>query len=132
GGLLYSSLVRWFVPLGDRRLVTLGGVLGFLFFAAIVLADDWRYAVPCTFGLGLAFYLIHNTIQTKASEVAPDARGSALALYACAWAVGQAGGVTALGVAVALVGYVPAILAAALGFAALGFWLRFNLGRLRR
>lgn len=130
GGLVYSSLVRWFVPLGDRRLVVLGGALGFLFFAAIVAADDWRYAVPSTFGLGLAFYLVHNTIQTKASEVAPDARGSAIALYASAWAVGQAAGVAALGIAVAWTGYVPAILAAALGFALLGVWLRYNIARL--
>jgi MFS transporter, YNFM family, putative membrane transport protein len=130
GGLAYSSLVRWFLPLGDRRLVVLGGVLGFLFFCAIVLAGDWRYAVPSTFGLGLAFYLIHNTIQTKASEVAPDARGSAIALYASAWAVGQAAGVAAIGIAVAWTGYVPAILAAALGFALLGLWLRYNIARL--
>jgi len=131
GGLVYSWLVRWFVPLGDRRLVVLGGLLGLLFFATIVLVNDWVYAVPCTFGLGLAFYLIHNTIQTKASEVAPDARGSAIALYASAWAVGQASGVAALGVAVAMVGYAPAILGAAIGFAALGFWLRFNMQRLQ-
>jgi YNFM family putative membrane transporter len=131
GGLVYSWLVRWFVPLGDRRLVVLGGLLGLLFFATIVLVNDWVYAVPCTFGLGLAFYLVHNTIQTKASEVAPDARGSAIALYASAWAVGQASGVAALGVAVAMVGYAPAILGAALGFAALGFWLRFNMQRLQ-
>ena len=130
GGLLYSWLVRWFLPLGEGRMVVLGGVLGFLFFATIVVADDWRYAAPCTIGLGLAFYLLHNTIQTKASEVAPDARGSAIALYASAWAVGQASGVAALGVAVALVGYAAAILAAAIGFALLGFWLRFNLSRL--
>jgi MFS transporter, YNFM family, putative membrane transport protein len=130
GGLVYSFAVRWLVPLGDRRLVVLGGVLGFLFFATIVLVGDWRYAVPCTFGLGLAFYLLHNTIQTKASEVAPDARGSAIALYASAWAVGQACGVAALGAVVALVGYVSAILAAAMGFALLGFWLRFNMRRL--
>lgn len=131
GGLVYSWLVRWFVPLGDRRLVVLGGLLGLLFFATIVLVNDWVYAVPCTFGLGLAFYLVHNTIQTKASEVAPDARGSAIALYASAWAVGQASGVAALGVAVAMVGYAPAILGAAIGFAALGFWLRFNMQRLQ-
>ena len=130
GGLAFSSLVRWFVPLGERRIVVVGGVLGFLCFAAIVVANDWRYAVPCTFGLGLAFYLIHNTIQTKASEIAPDARGSASALYASSWALGQASGVAALGVLVALVGYAPAILAAAVGFALLGFWLRFNLARL--
>jgi YNFM family putative membrane transporter len=131
GGLAYSSLVRWLVPLGERRLVVLGGLLGFLFFAAIVVVNDWLYAVPCTFGLGLAFYLVHNTIQTKASEVAPDARGSAIALYASAWAIGQASGVAALGAAVAFVGYGTAILAAALGFAALGFWLRFNMRRLQ-
>jgi len=130
GGLLYSSLVRWFLPLGERRLVVAGGLLGFVLFTAIVFAPDWRYAVPCTIGLGLAFYFIHNTVQTKASEVAPDARGSAIALYASAWAVGQATGVAALGVAVALVGYTPAILAAAIGFALLGFWLRSNLSRL--
>ena len=130
GGLVYSWLVRWFVPLGDRRMVVLGGLLGLAFFATIVLVSDWRYAVPCTFGLGLAFYLIHNTVQTKASEVAPDARGSAIALYASAWAVGQACGVAVLGVAVANIGYAPAILGAALGFALLGFWLRFNMVRL--
>jgi predicted MFS family arabinose efflux permease len=131
GGLVYSWLVRWFVPLGDRRMVVLGGLLGFLFFATIVMVNDWRYAVPCTFGLGLAFYLIHNTVQTKASEVAPDARGSAIALYASAWAVGQASGVAVLGVAVASIGYATAILGAAMGFALLGFWLRFNMVRLQ-
>ena len=130
GGLVYSWLVRWLVPLGDRRLVVLGGLLGFLAFAAIVQAADWRYAVPGTLALGLAFYLLHNTIQTKASEVAPDARGSAIALYASAWAVGQATGVAALGAAVAHLGYARAILAAATGFALLGFWLRYNMGRL--
>ncbi len=130
GGLAYSSLVRFFVRLGDRRLVVLGGVLGLVFFSAIVLANQWGYAVPSTFGLGLAFYLMHNTIQTKASEVAPDARGSAIALYASAWAIGQASGVAALGVAVAYIGYASAILAAAVGFMLLGFWLRYNMARL--
>jgi predicted MFS family arabinose efflux permease len=130
GGLLYSALVRWLLPLGDRRLVVLGGLLGFLAFGLIALAGDWRYAVPGTFGLGIAFYLLHNTVQTKASEVAPDARGTALALYASAWAVGQASGVAALGAAVAYMGYTSAILSAAIGFALLGFWLRANMARL--
>jgi predicted MFS family arabinose efflux permease len=130
GGLVYSSLVRWLVPLGDRRLVVLGGVLALLAFAVIVLPGDWRYAVPGAFGLGLAFYLLHNTIQTKASEVAPDARGTALALFASGWAVGQASGVAAIGAAVAYIGYTSAILSAAIGFALLGFWLRSNMARL--
>ncbi|HUQ73569.1 MAG TPA: MFS transporter [Burkholderiales bacterium] len=130
GGLAYSSLVRWFLPLGERRMVLAGGVLGLAFFAVMVLADDWHYSIACTVGLGLAFYLLHNTVQTKASEVAPDARGSAIALYASAWAFGQASGVALMGFAVSVVGYAPGILAAAIGFALLGFWLRFNLQRL--
>jgi predicted MFS family arabinose efflux permease len=130
GGLVYSSLGRWLLPLGDRRLVVLGGLIGFLAFAVIVLSPDWRYAVPGTLSLGLAFYLLHNTVQTKASEVAPEARGAALALYASAWAVGQASGVAALGVAVAYLGYATAILSAAIGFALLGLWLRSNIARL--
>jgi YNFM family putative membrane transporter len=96
-----------------------------------VLAPDWRYTVPCTIGLGLAFYLIHNTVQTRATEVAPDARGAAMALYASAWSGGQALGVAAMGFAVTLLPYPLAIALFAFGFAALGVWLRTNLWRLR-
>jgi predicted MFS family arabinose efflux permease len=131
GGLIYSALVRTLLRLGERMLPVAGGVLGLACFAAIVLTKDWGVAVPSAIGLGFAFYLIHNTVQTKATEVAPDARGSALALYASAWAIGQASGVAAMGLAVAYTGYVTGILGAALGFALLGLWLRYNLARLR-
>ena len=130
GGLLYSALVRTLLPLGERLLPVAGGLLGLACFAAIVLASDWEIAVPSAIGLGFAFYLIHNTVQTKATEVAPDSRGSALALYASAWAIGQASGVAAMGVVVAYTGYATGILGAALGFALLGLWLRYNLHRL--
>src|SRR2546422_5715925 len=82
-------------------------------------------------GLGLAFYMIHNTVQLKATEVAPDARGAAVALYASAWATGQATGVAAMGLAVALFDYAPMIAAFGLGFGLLGLWLRSNLQRFR-
>lgn len=132
GGLIYSALVPWLLRrLRDRGLVAAGGVLGCALFTATALAADWIYTVPCIIGLGIAFYLVHNTVQTKATEVAPDARASALALYASAWAIGQALGAAAGGTAVALVGYAPAIAAFGVGFAALGVWLRYNLWRLR-
>lgn len=132
GGLVYSALVRSLLrALGERGLVAAGGALALIAYVAIVLAPHWAYAIPCTIALGSAFYLLHNTIQTKATEVAPHARGSAIALYACAWAVGQALGAAAAGIAVAWIGYASAIGAFALGFALLGFWLRTNLWRLR-
>ncbi|HYR35065.1 MAG TPA: MFS transporter [Burkholderiales bacterium] len=132
GGLMYSAMVPWLLrSLGERGLVVAGGILGFIALLAIVLSDDWLYTVPCTISLGIAFYLVHNTVQTKATEVAPDARASALALYASAWAVGQALGAAAGGTAVAAIGYAPTIAAFGFGFAALGVWLRYNLWRLR-
>lgn len=132
GGLVYSSLVRWFVrTLGERGLVVVGGLLGAAFFALFVLVPDWRVAAPLTVVLGISFYLVHNTVQTRATEIAPDARASAIALYACAWGAGQALGVGAMGLAVAFLDYVPAIVLFALGYGALGLWLRSNLGRLR-
>jgi predicted MFS family arabinose efflux permease len=132
GGLAYSSMARVLIrSLGERGLVAAGGMLGFALFTTLVLVEHWPYTIPCTLGLGLAFYLVHNTVQTKATEVAPDARGSAVALYASSWALGQAFGAAAVGVAVASVGYPPAIIACGVGFGVLGLWLRSNLHRFR-
>jgi predicted MFS family arabinose efflux permease len=132
GGLLYTALVNWLIhALGERGLVLAGGALGCLLFAAVAVAPHWAYTIPCTLGLGLAFYMIHNTVQLKATEVAPDARGAAVALYASAWAGGQAIGVAAMGVAVAWFDYAPMIAAFGLGFGLLGLWLRSNLQRFR-
>ena len=132
GGLAYSWTVSWLVRrLGERRLVAAGGVLAGLLFLAVVLVPHWGYAIACTAGLGVAFYLLHNTVQLKATEVAPDARGAAVAMYAASWALGQALGVAAVGLAVPWAGYRVAIAAFGLGFCLLGLWLRGNLARLR-
>jgi predicted MFS family arabinose efflux permease len=132
GGLVYSLTARGFIRrLGERGMVLAGGSLGAGLFTAVVAAPELSWVLPCTIGLGFSFYLIHNTIQAKATEVAPDARGSAVALYATGWALGQALGVAAIGLAVAGAGYAPAILACGLGFGVLGLWLRANLHRLK-
>jgi predicted MFS family arabinose efflux permease len=132
GGLIYSLAARVFIrSLGERGLVLVGGALGAALFVSVVLVPYLALTFVCTVGLGLAFYLIHNTIQAKATEVAPEARGSAVALYATGWALGQAIGVAVIGLAVAAAGYAVAIIACGLGFGLLGLWLRANLGRLK-
>ena len=42
---------------------------------------------------GITFYMLHNTLQTHGTQMAPEARGSALALFALCLFVGQAIGV---------------------------------------
>ena len=84
----------------------------------------------CTIGIGFSFYLLHNTLQAKATEIAPHATGTALALFSMSWASGQAVGAALMGVGVAFAGYAPMIVLFALGFALVGVTLRLNLQRL--
>ena len=42
---------------------------------------------------GLGFYMLHNTLQTQATQMAPHARGSAVTLFACMLFFGQSAGV---------------------------------------
>jgi predicted MFS family arabinose efflux permease len=42
---------------------------------------------------GLGFYMLHNTLQVQATQMAPAARGSAVTLFACSLFFGQSTGV---------------------------------------
>jgi len=95
-----------------------------------MLTPVWQVFIACTVGLGLGFYMLHNTVQTKATEMAPHSRGSALALYSSGWALGQAAGVACMGLAVGLFDYQGPILAFGACYFALGLWMRRNLDRL--
>ena len=81
-------------------------------------------------GLGFAFYSMHNTIQTKATEMAPQSRATGMSLFSMSWAAGQAVGAGLMGAGVAAFGYVPMIAGFALAYAALGVALRARLDRL--
>ena len=94
GGLLYSVFARrWLAWLGERGLALAGAWLlasGLLLMAwAPVLA----WAVLGSFLAGLGFYMLHNTLQTQATQMAPQARGTAVTLFACLLFLGQSMGV---------------------------------------
>lgn len=131
GGVLYTLTVRPLLrALGQRGLVTWGGAMCFAFYAVATLTPAWQIAMPCTVGMGFSFYMLHNTIQTKATEMAPQARGAAVSLYSGFWSFGQAMGVAAMGLVIGSIEYTPAIIAFGCGFFLLGLWMRSNLHRL--
>jgi predicted MFS family arabinose efflux permease len=131
GGVLYTLTVGPLLrALGQRGLVTWGGALCFAFYSVATLSPAWPIAMPCTIGLGFSFYMLHNTIQTKATEMAPQARGTAVSMYAGLWSFGQAMGVAAMGLVIGFIEYTPAIIAFGGGFFLLGLWMRSNLHRL--
>jgi predicted MFS family arabinose efflux permease len=131
GGLLYSASVRVLLSrLGQRGCVLLGGLLGGLLFLAAAITPVWPLAILCTIGLGFSFYSVHNTLQTKASEMAPEARASGISLFSMAWAGGQAIGVAVMSAGIGLAGYAPMIALYGLGFAVVGLTVRRMLQRL--
>lgn len=94
GGFFYSRLApamlrRW----GEAGLVRGGGLLLCLTFTMLALMPHWAWSLPACFIGGLGFYMLHNTLQTHATQMAPRVRGTAVSLYACTLFLGQSVGI---------------------------------------
>jgi predicted MFS family arabinose efflux permease len=90
GGLLYAFSVRALLRrLGMRRMCLIGSVGGALCYATLAFLPVWWLAAIAMFVAGVTFYMLHNSMQTEATELAPTARGSAVALFACGFFIGQ-------------------------------------------
>ncbi len=98
GGLAYALVARRLVlALGERRMVLAGGWLMGLGIAAWWLSPWAWTAAPVALLTGFGTYLYHNTLQTLATQMAPEARGTAVSIFAFCLFFGQAIGVTAAG-----------------------------------
>jgi MFS transporter, YNFM family, putative membrane transport protein len=90
GGLLYAASVRTLLRrLGVRRMCLLGSAGAAACYAALAFAPFWWLDAVAMFAAGVSFYMLHNSMQTEATELAPSARGSAVALFACGFFIGQ-------------------------------------------
>jgi predicted MFS family arabinose efflux permease len=131
GGLAYTTVVRWMLArLGQRGCVITGGFIGAACYLVILATPAWPVVGLCTIGLGFAFYAMHNTLQTKATEMAPQSRATGMSLFSMAWAAGQAVGAGLMGAGAAALGFAPMIAGFAIAYAALGVVLRARLDRL--
>jgi predicted MFS family arabinose efflux permease len=128
GGLIYSLSVRRLVQrFGPVGLAALGGAL--LAFAFVILAFEpvyWLAPLAIT-AVGLGFYMLHNTLQTNATQMTPEARGTAVSIFSAALYLGQTAGVAAGGVVFDRFTAVPVFLIAAATLLALGLWFSRQL-----
>ena len=129
GGLCFALTAQVLVKrLGEVMLVRAGSVLMAVSFIAIGFAHAWWWAVPaCTF-MGLGFYMMHNTLQTHATQMAPERRGAAVASFAACFFLGQSVGVGIDGLLVGRTGTAWLMVAGALGVLATAW----NFNRQRR
>ena len=122
GGIAYTLIVRWLLGLlGLGRLLKLGGLLTAGAFLLLGPTSIWPLQAAAMFTLGLGFYMLHNSYQTQMTEVAPEARGSAVALHAFAFFIGQALGPVMFGTLLALAGRAGGLALCAAGLVCLGF-----------
>lgn len=130
GGLLFAVASRRLVPrLGESGLARGGGALMLGGFLLAALSPVWWTALFACTAAGLGFYMFHNTLQTNATQMAPQARGLAVSLFASSFFIGQTTGVALASLAVAQVGTRPVL--AAGGFAVLLIALLFAALRAR-
>jgi predicted MFS family arabinose efflux permease len=128
GGLLYALLARRAVRrLGELGLVTFGGVALTLGYAALAFAPGVALATAGIVAVGAGFYMLHTTVQIHVTQVAPEERGSAVALFATFLFLGQACGVWLAARALDATGAALVFGCAALGLAGLAFALRYFL-----
>jgi YNFM family putative membrane transporter len=108
GGLVYASTVRPLVArLGERGLALAGGITLAGAFCLAAAAPTPLSIAPLIAAIGAGFYMLHNTLQTNATQMAPTSRGLAISLFAFCYFLGQAAGVAACGWAVDEFGYAP-------------------------
>jgi predicted MFS family arabinose efflux permease len=128
GGLLYASVAGRLVHrLGERGLVLAGGSFIGAGYLGLALAPGAAFAVPCLVALGVGLYMLHNTLQLHATQMAPESRGAAVALFAFCLFGGQSAGVWLASNAVDSIGTRPVFIVAAIGLPLLALQFRRRL-----
>ena len=130
GALLYSSMAGMLVSrFGQPGLTAVGGIALAGGYAILALMSAAWVAPPAIALIGLGYYMLHTTLQTNATQMAPAARGLAVSLFAFALFTGQSVGVALAAPIMDRYGGRPIFLAAAAAILAIAFWFRQQLVR---
>jgi predicted MFS family arabinose efflux permease len=129
GALLYALTAgRMIARLGQAGLAVAGAAIlatGYVTLAVMPWAWLASPAVAC---IGLGFYMFHNTLQTNGTQMAPEARGLGMSLFAFVLFVGQSVGVALAAPIMDRYGGGPIFLFAAVAVLVIAVWFRRQLG----
>jgi predicted MFS family arabinose efflux permease len=130
GGLIYAGLVKQFVGrFGQTGLAVGGGTLIGAAYLALVAAPAAWIGPFAVMGIGLGFYMMHNTLQTNATQMSPEARGTAVGLFSAALYLGQTAGVAIAAPVIDRIGAAPIFVVAAVALSAMGLYFSERLRR---
>jgi predicted MFS family arabinose efflux permease len=132
GGLIYAALVKMFVyRLGQIGLAIGGALVLTAAYIELAIGPAWWLAPVATTAIGLGFYMFHNTLQTNATQMTPEARGTAVGLFSSALYIGQTAGVAVGALVIDRLGAVPLFLGTAAALPVLAIWFARELRRYR-
>jgi predicted MFS family arabinose efflux permease len=83
-------LIRRF---GQQGLVLFGGAAVGISSLVMAFTPHWAPALPASLLAGFGFFMFHNTMQANATQMAPQARGTAVSLFSSFLFMGQSIGV---------------------------------------
>lgn len=130
GGMLYMAIAgRMIRRFGEHGLAFWGGALLALSELVIAFTPFWILAVPASLLAGFGFFMFHNTVQVNATQMAPQARGVGVAMFAAFLFMGQSLGVLALAGLVDYIGTSYVIALGAMVMLSLGAWFSYGLQR---
>lgn len=130
GGFLYTALVSSILPrMGLINLIRAGGGVCGIGFAGLALGGSWPLAMAAFLVVGVGFYMIHNSLQTQATELAPGNRGAAVAAHAFSFFLGQAAGPVIYGLSLPALGPGVTLVCAGSIMGGLGFATAWGLVR---
>ena len=130
GGFVFALLSRLMVQrLGEAGLSRWGGVFLAASLIGIGIAPVWWWAIVGCFIAGLGFYMLHNTLQINATQMAPERRGAAVSAFASCFFLGQSLGVGLAGVLVERIGTSNILVAGGLGVLAVAISISIKLAK---
>ena len=130
GGLIYAASVKQLVRrFGQPGLALNGGLILALAYVTLAFAPAWWVAPLAITLVGLGFYMLHNTLQTNATQMSPQARGTAVGLFSAALYLGQTAGVAFFAPVIDRAGAPPVFVAVAIALPLLALWFSRRLRR---
>jgi len=129
GGVFYSLMVGKLVPRFSTSTLMIGG--GLVAAAALVveaMVPPWQAQLLLFLVMGLGFFTLHACILVHMTELAPAARGTAVAGHALAYFSGQAVGPVVYGIGFATIGPAATLIVAAATIGLVGYFTARLLG----
>ena len=132
GGMLYMAVGRRMISrFGQQGLVLVGGAIVGICTVVLAYTPHWAFAVPASLMAGFGFFMFHNTIQANATNMAPQARGTAVSIFASFLFLGQSIGVVMAASLIGRVGSSAVVVGGGLVMALEGIFFAWALRRRR-